>query len=419
MNLQFQLSNTGSGKRIYVHITHSFKNQSILLPLPLKITETEWHSGLQRPHNIYLKKNKQIYSKINDIKVLISEYAKIRTDENKVLSKRTLHQIILSACEETKQHYPEHSLLYYVREYISSREGQLTLSTCKRYIVFQNLLKNFEGYILKRLYLADINYNFVKEFMVFGRAESYSDSTLYRTVNFIKTILNFVERKGIRTSVREIEIRHEKKQAKGEVITPTEQEIIKIRDTEVPMSLQNAKDWLLISCYTGQRFSDFMSFNQEQLKVIHHKICLSFVQKKTKKQIFLPLHPVVLNIYQKNGERFPPPMNIKLYNESIKKIAQIACLNDSVKAKKRIGHRAEDVYTEKWKIISSHIGRRSFATNFYGKIPTPLLMEATGHSSEQIFLRYINPFDHNRIISLSNYFDQDYKKLSGPKHKKK
>ena len=58
---------------------------------------------------------------------------------------------------------------------------------------------------------------------------------------------------------------------------------------------------------------------------------------------------------------------------------------------------------KKWEILSSHIGRRSFATNFYSKIPTALLMEATGHTTENVFLKYINPVDENRVISLSNY----------------
>ena len=96
------------------------------------------------------------------------------------------------------------------------------------------------------------------------------------------------------------------------------------------------------------------------------------------------------------------------YNNDIKKIAQLASLNEFVKARKRIGYRTKDVYTEKWEILTSHIGRRSFATNFYSKIPTALLMEATGHSTEQMFLRYINPVNNERILSLSNYFDKMY-----------
>lgn len=33
--------------------------------------------------------------------------------------------------------------------------------------------------------------------------------------------------------------------------------------------------------------------------------------------------------------------------------------------------------------------RRSFATNFFGKIPTPILMNMTGHSRETTFMSYI------------------------------
>jgi hypothetical protein len=61
---------------------------------------------------------------------------------------------------------------------------------------------------------------------------------------------------------------------------------------------------------------------------------------------------------------------------------------------------------EKWETITSHIGRRSFATNFYGKIPTPLLLHATGHSTEEVFLKYINSNDNENIINLSNHFDK-------------
>jgi integrase len=61
---------------------------------------------------------------------------------------------------------------------------------------------------------------------------------------------------------------------------------------------------------------------------------------------------------------------------------------------------------EKWEVLSSHVGRRSFATIFYGKIPTPLLMEATGHTTERMFLQYINSADMNRASSLGDYFEK-------------
>ena len=83
-------------------------------------------------------------------------------------------------------------------------------------------------------------------------------------------------------------------------------------------------------------------------------------------------------------------------------------IKDAVKSKKLtningLNRKIEGVY-QKWEIVSSHIGRRSFATNFYLKIPTPLLMNATGHKKESTFLNYIGKASQDLAIELSKYF---------------
>ncbi|AWV96777.1 hypothetical protein DJ013_00640 [Arcticibacterium luteifluviistationis] len=50
--------------------------------------------------------------------------------------------------------------------------------------------------------------------------------------------------------------------------------------------------------------------------------------------------------------------------------------------------KTEGIYP-KWKLISTHIGRRSLATNLYGKYATPLIVAMTGHAREVTFLQYI------------------------------
>lgn len=268
------------------------------------------------------------------------------------------------------------------------------------------MLERFEGFMCKKLYIDTVNSDFIKDFMIFGKEEEYSENTIYRTIHFVKTILNFAERKGIRTCVRELEIRREKQTR--EIVTLAENEIAQIQQTKVPKELQAAKDWLLISCYTGQRFSDFMNFDKQQLQTVDGKICLSFVQQKTKKKVLLPVHPNVLQTLERNGNVFPGLLDIQNYNNDIKEIARLADLNVLVKDRKRFGFRSKIIEAEKWNFLSSHIGRRSFASNFYGKIPTPLLMDATGHSTEQMFNKYINPINKNRVLSLASYFDKIY-----------
>lgn len=412
MTFEFFLPHSGTCKNIHLNITDKQQNKIYRFRTSLQILEKDWDTIKQRPTNIYLKKYKKLNAKLDGLKKEVAEYIRVKRSGKSQVKQREIAKTIKWICSSnkvSKEHvnYPENSFLYYMQWYISIKKGLICNSTIKRYKVFFHLLERFEGFLCKKLYLEDINIDFIKNFMFFGKEEEYSDNTIVRTIHFVKTILNFAERKGVRTHVRELEIRREKQHC--ELATLSEREILQINSTIVSDEMQYAKDWLLISCYTGQRFSDFMRFSKEQLINVNNKICIGFTQRKTHKKILLPLHPVVMNILKRYDGNFPPSLDMRQYNCSIKEIAKQAQLKGLIKAKKRVGHRVKCYNMEKWEVLSSHIGRRSFATNFYGKIPTPLLMDATGHSTEQMFLRYINPLDENRILSLSSYFDRVYK----------
>src|SRR5690606_31246344 len=254
--------------------------------------------------------------------------------------------------------------------------------------------------------IKEVNATFVKAFFQFGTEENYSVSTLHRTVSFVQTILRFLEKRGIKTYSYELELPRIKK--KPSFITLTEEELRCIKQVSVPPELSDARDWLLISCYTGQRISDFMNFCTDMLCHIGGKHCLAFQQQKTGKDILLPLHPEVLCVMEKYPNKFPQKMSEQAYYKHIKEVARLAGITAIVTCTKRQGHRSQLIQLPKWRAVSSHIGRRSFASNFYGKIPTPLLMDATGHSSEGMFQHYINQIDIQRTITLGNYLDQAY-----------
>lgn len=410
MTIHFHLPKTGDAQNIHLTITEepnsSIQAKKFLFRVPLAIDHLEWDEKKQRPTNIYLKKYKKINAILNEIKIKVTEYIKEMETSNKPLSQRALSLKIKNICNQKTILYPESSLLHLMQLYLDSKKEIISPSTYKRYRVFFHLIEKFEGSIMERLYVDTLDGSFIKKFILFGKEESYSENTIYRSIHFIRTILNFAEKKGIKTAVNQLEIRRERQQK--EIITLSEHEILKIKQTPLPPELQPAKDWLIISCYTGQRISDFMEFSIEKLIEINEKVCIAFTQKKTKKEMLLPLHPAVLNIIKRNGDKFPKKISVTEYNKDIKKIAMLAGLTTTVKVKKRKGHRAENTHLEKWEAVTSHIGRRSFATMFYGKIPTPLLMEVTGHTTEHMFLKYINPVDSEKILSLSRYFAKMY-----------
>jgi len=410
MTFQFFLSSNGTLKNINLKFTDLLNNNSFIVHMPFRILDTEWDTERQRPKNIYLKKYKDLNNKINTLKVELKEYYSELILKKKQINQRHFSKIVKNICLQKKNSLPEMTLLFFMEQYIRTKEELISHSTYKRYKVFFNLMQKFEGHLAERLYIDQVNSEFIQNFLVFGKEEDYSENTLYRTIHFVKTILNFVERKGIQTRVRELEVRRERQNK--EIVTLTEPEILKIKYTNVPSYLQNAKDWLLISCYTGQRISDFMKFSSTQLIEVDKKKCLNFIQQKTHKEILLPLHPIVQNIINRNNCKFPDALAVQKYNEDIKEIARLSGIDETINARKRLGHRTKLIRIEKWEVISSHIGRRSFASNFYGKIPTPLLMEATGHSTELMFLKYINSFDKERTVKLSNYFQKMYNEIS-------
>ena len=111
----------------------------------------------------------------------------------------------------------------------------------------------------------------------------------------------------------------------------------------------------------------------------------------------------------KRGGEFPPSFSKKIssnetiYNELIKEVCRLACIDEVVSANMRNKqtNRYEILEVPKYKAVSSHIGRRSFATNYYGEINTALLISATGHSTEEQFLRYVDKPPKQNALSLA------------------
>lgn len=377
------------------------QNSTYLVQTPIRIASDMWDEIKERPKNIYLKVYKMVNQRLNRLKIGIAAYLQERKGNISISGlNRQVRKLTL---QKSNAAYKNGSLLYHMDSYINSREHLINHSTYKRYVVFLRLLERYQGYCSKELMISDVNAKFAFDFLEFGSKEEYSSSTIHRTIHFVKTVLNFLEKRGIRTFAYELELPKLSKQ-KQDFITLDEQELKTIQETAVPDQLKTAKDWLIISCFTGQRVSDFMEFSTDKLELIKDKKCIAFTQKKTDKNILLPLHPTVLQII-KEEECFPSKLSVQQYNLQIKEVVKLAGITSKIKVRKRRGFRSRTEIIQKWEAVSSHIGRRSFASNFYGKIPTPLLMDATGHSTEDMFRRYICNADNQRAILLSDYFD--------------
>lgn len=320
------------------------------------------------------------------------------------VSKQWLHNVL-----HKKEQQEYCFLIDYFDYYIECNSQLLRKNTIKRYQFVKNLLLKFENYSKQRITFLELDQNFKNKLHTYCLANNYAQSTINRNFIAMKTICNFADLNGIPLS---------KNYKNWKITTCQTDKLIKpiylnfkelegIQNLKIDNEpLARARDWLLISCYTGQRFSDFMRFDTKMIYQENDKYFMEFSQQKTNKNMVIAVHSVVICILQTRAMQFPATMSLSYYNRTIRTICKMAKITEPTYGAKKCKetHKNNCGFYKKWELISSHVGRRSFATNFYGKIPTGLLKSATGHSTERMLLVYIGKSATEQAIQLHNYF---------------
>lgn len=325
-------------------------------------------------------------------------------------------------------HLPTEFLKYF-DFFIDCKKNEITTGTHKKYHVTKHLIERYQKERNTKLNIIDVNYKFKVDFEKYCLDKNYALNTISKDLRTIKTVCNHARQNGLEVSNQLENIKTP--QYKTEKIYLTFEDIEKIENIDARRlndNYENAKDWLIISCYTGQRISDFMRFNKSMIRYERNKQgelkpLLEFTQVKTDKVMTIALHPKVIEILDKRDGNFPKVISDAKYNYYIKQVCRIAELNDIIKGSKLVNinidkqsekrannkdeakqYRKETGMYKKWKLVSSHIGRRSFATNFYGNIPTTYLINVTGHSTEAMFLNYIGKSNKDLALEITSYF---------------
>lgn len=296
-------------------------------------------------------------------------------------------------------------LVAYFDYYTKHKKNSIGSSTYKRNNVYKHLVERFEKSNDRTYFIKDVNADFKLQFEAYCLAEGYANNTIARTIKFIKTLCYHARNNGIDTHFQLDAISPKLEKTDKVFLNTEELKLIELGNIE-PEHLVNARDWLLISCETGQRVSDFLRFTKDMIRYENGKPLIEFTQVKTGKIMTVPLSKKVMEILKKRDGNFPRPISDQKYNIYIKDVCKLAGLTNKVKGsmKDPETNRKKTGTFEKWELVSSHIGRRSFATNNYGRIPTSLLIGATGHSTEKMFLEYIGKSDSDKALQLAEYF---------------
>jgi integrase len=256
-----------------------------------------------------------------------------------------------------------------------------------------NIIKEYQTKTKKQIHFIDINENFIDKFTNWlMKTKKYAVNTASKHIANIKTVSIEAEKKGIQVNpyAKHIVVFSESDEDRF-IQTLSFEELETIRTTEITSeAYNNARKWILLGCEFGQRGQDLMNITKENIRYKGGNLYLDIIQQKTKKAVTIGvIAPHVIDIIENS---FPYKISTQKLNTYIKKVCEIAKINVITEGKiyDKDTKRKELKFYEKHKLMTSHSFRRSFATNYYKKIPTAVLIGITGHSKESLFLTYIN-----------------------------
>ena len=160
--------------------------------------------------------------------------------------------------------------------------------------------------------------------------------------------------------------------------------------------LEQVRDMFVLSCNLGQRFSDMVRIDE----TCFDRNIFTILQQKTGTNVRVDIERMSLDrkttyeILEKYGYKSPLTSDISCYDRYLKELVQYIGFKELIKRETKINGVVEVQFVPKWKLISSHTARRTFATNnILRGLKTHEIRRATGHKSESAFEKYICYFD--------------------------
>lgn len=285
----------------------------------------------------------------------------------------------------------------------------LSKSRINSYESLKNMIIEYQGN--QSFKVKDVNKGFAKDFLKhLLNTKNYQKSYALKKIADLKTVCNDAEISGIETNPQYKKIDSAKPQNDNILyLTPNELKTIAEADL-FNEAHQNARKWLLLGCNLGQRGGDLLKLNETNFVNRNGLEVIELKQQKTGKNVTIPVLETTKEII-KTG--LPYKISIQKFNEHIKEVCRLAKINEVVKGglitvtKKGEGNKKKrkiDGSYQKWELISSHVCRRSFATNLYGILPTPLIMQITAHSSEKMLLNYIGKDSLDYAQQIADFY---------------
>lgn len=278
--------------------------------------------------------------------------------------------------------------------FVNSKRTHCAKASIEKYGVIKGHLESFATKCKYQLSFQTIDFNFYErfnEYLLFEKG--MFNSTAAKTLKFVKTFLNYAFDNGYHTNLNFKKFKALKDNAE-EIIALSVEELQQIEKLEnLPPYLDKTRILFLILCYTGVRYSDLKNINGNAIK----DGMLNITTQKTKDVLKIPVHTRLSNLLEKLTKEkvieFGEISNQKM-NFYLKEIGKKAKLNEKCVKVRYKGGQAYETVKEKWELLTTHTGRRTFTTlSLFLGMDSESVKKITGHKNDATFKKYVRYSD--------------------------
>lgn len=400
--LNFFLKEPKSKEKTLVYLFFSYNNKRLKYSTGEKILVKFWNSKDQRAKETkkfpeYPEFNQRL---TNIVTTTNNAYRKILNDGKEPSNKLLKDELDAKLRFINKEEKP--TLLSFIDRFIEENKPLKSDGTIKTYNQTKRFLNQYSDE-KKQIDFQDINLEFYNSFLAFMINKGYSQNSIGKYIQVLKTFLNAATDRGINKNFeyRNSKFKRISEQSESIYLTTDELDNIYNLNLERDKQLDKVRDLFIIGCYSGLRFSDFSQLKPENF-IDENKIRIR--TEKTDEIVIIPQHRYVRSIFKKYKNQVPPALSNQKMNVYIKHIGKIAKITKPIETSITKGGKVVRETKPKYQLITTHTARRSFATNLYlADVPTITIMKITGHKTEQSFLKYIKISQEENANKLLNH----------------
>lgn len=246
----------------------------------------------------------------------------------------------------------------------------------------------------------DVDIHWISAFYKVYISKGYAESSVNKQTQLIKRIIRFADLNDLPIKRNIFSFRSSTPSTISHYLNEDElDQLFNLKPSNG--ILDNIRKLFLIGCHTGLRISDLMRIKTFYIE----DEMIELVVQKTKQNIIIPIPKRVMGfIYDVY------PISTSEFNWGLKLICEEAGITKKVRGYVQgIKNKRKIVNKAKYNFITSHCMRRSFCTNLYTKIPTPVIMAISGHKTETNFLKYIKKPQRIFAEQLKHYYNENIK----------